>query len=81
MFRCDMVQPILFSEGLLFLVIGVLFSVFAEQLLRFQTRVSKKLFDITLEYTPKTIRIMRWFPGGFFVILGIIMFVLSFFVE
>jgi len=81
MFRCDMVQPILFSEGILFLVIGVLFSVFAEQLLRFQTRVSKKLFDITLEYTPKTIRIMRWFPGGFFVILGIIMFVLSFFVE
>ena len=76
-----MVQPILFSEGLLFLVIGVLFSVFAEQLLRFQTRVSKNLFDITLEYTPKTIRIMRWFPGGFFVILGIIMFVLSFFVE
>ena len=76
-----MVQPILFSEGILFLVIGVLFSVFAEQLLRFQTRVSKKLFDITLEYTPKTIRIMRWFPGGFFVILGIIMFVLSFFVE
>ena len=81
MFRCDMVQPILFSEGILFLVIGVLFSVFAEQLLRFQTRVSKKLFDITLEYPPKTIRIMRWFPGGFFVILGIIMFVLSFFVE
>ena len=75
-----MIQPILFSEGILFLVIGVLFSVFAEQLLRFQAKINKSLFDITIRYTSRTIRIMRWFPGGFFVILGILMFILSFFV-
>jgi len=76
-----MVQPILFSEGLLFLVIGLLMYFFVDPMLKFQALTNRKLFDIRMTYTSKTIRIMRWFPGGFFFILGIIMLILSFFVE
>jgi len=76
-----MVQPILLFDGILFLVIGVLMYLFAEPMMKFQANVNKSLFDIKMTYTKKTIRIMRWFPGGFFVILGILMLILSFFVE
>jgi len=68
---------LLFYEGILFVVIGIFMSVFAGKLMKFQAYTNKKLFDITMKYTPKTIRIMRWFPGIFFVILGIVLVVIG----
>lgn len=66
-------------EGIIFLVIGLLFSIFVEKLLKFQKYTNKKLFDITISYTSRTIRIMRWFPSLLFVIIGVLLIVLSFF--
>jgi len=66
-------------DGILFIAIGLLFFVFSESMMELQKKINKKFFDISITYTKRTIKIMKWYFGVPFFILGILFILLSFY--
>jgi hypothetical protein len=73
------ISSIFAFDGIIFLAIGLLFFVFSENMMELQKKINKKFFDIGITYTKKTIKIMKWYFGIPFIILGVLFILLSFY--